>query len=75
MCTKHTLSTMNDDCWLCSTLLFLMTYGNGRNYKNLFSTFKRADILVLLKSYFKNLILLYFIYFSEDSESRIKAYP
>ncbi len=48
--------------------------GNGGNYKNLFSTFKRANILVI-KSYFKNLILLYFIYFSEDSESRIKAYP
>ncbi len=75
MCTKYTLSTINDDYWLRSTLLFLMTYGNGGNYKNLFSIFKRADILVL-KSYFKNFILLYFfIYFSEDSESRIKAYP
>ncbi len=28
-----------------------------------------------VKSYFKNLILLYFIYFLEDSESRMKAYP
>ncbi len=49
MYTKYTLSTMNDDYWLRSTLLFLMTYGNGGNYKNLFSTFKRADILVIKK--------------------------
>ncbi len=35
----------------------------------------RGQISYLLKSYFENLILLYFIYFSEDSESRIKAYP
>ncbi len=49
MCTKYTLSTMNDDYWLRSALLFLMTYANGGNYKNLLSTFKGADILVIKK--------------------------
>ncbi len=42
---------------------------------NIYFLLLRGQISYLLKSYLKNLILLYFIYFSEDSESRIKAYP
>ncbi len=63
MCTKYTLSTMNDDYWLHSTLLFLMTYSNGGNYKNLFSTFKRSDILVIKKLFYKFNFTIFYLLF------------
>ncbi len=51
-----------------------MTYGNGGNYKNLFFTFKRADILVIKKLFKKlNFTILYLLF--GRCESRIKAYP